>query len=66
MPIIRDSKQAANVRGKQEYADRTASGWNAVEEVAPDAVDLQMLQDARADPDCRAFASEEEVANLFR
>lgn len=29
--------------------------WNDIKEVEPDSVDLQMIQDAESDPDCRTF-----------
>lgn len=41
------------------------NSWDAIEESAPDLIDLQMIRAAQNDPDCRTFASEEEVRNLF-
>lgn len=29
--------------------------WNAIEEIEPDEIDLQMIEDARSNPDCWAF-----------
>jgi len=40
-------------------------GWDAVAEEAPDEADLQMIREAQADPDCSAFASDEEVRALL-
>lgn len=37
------------------------TGWDAIEEVAPDDIDLQMIRDAKADPECSSFASDAEV-----
>lgn len=39
--------------------------WDAIEIVEPDEIDLQMIQDAQADPDCSAFASDAEVRALL-
>lgn len=39
----------------------SSSGWDAVEETEPDEIDLQMIRDAQADPDCSSFASDAEV-----
>ncbi len=40
-------------------------GWDSIEEVEPDEIDLQMIHDAENDPDCKVFATEEEVKALF-
>ena len=37
------------------------NSWDAVEEVEPDEIDLQMIQEAQTDPDCSTFATEAEV-----
>lgn len=29
--------------------------WDLIEEVEPDAADLEMIQEALSDPDCQAF-----------
>ncbi len=39
----------------------SADGWDAVEEEAPDAVDLEMLRELQADPDCSTIATPEEI-----
>ncbi len=46
-----------------DYVKRlySSDGWAAVEEVEPDEVDLQMIREAQADPDCSTFASDAEV-----
>ncbi len=44
------------------YSD---DGWSAVEEAAPDAIDLQMIRDAQSDPDCASAASDEEVRAIL-
>lgn len=41
------------------------TGWAAVEEVEPDDIDLQMIQDAKTSPDCTTFASEEDIRSLW-
>lgn len=33
----------------------SGSGWDAIEEVEPDDIDLQMIQEAQNDPDCHIF-----------
>lgn len=43
---------------KQMYS---SSSWDTIESVEPDEIDLQMLREAQADPDCSTFASEAEV-----
>lgn len=37
------------------------SDWDAVENAEPDEVDLQMIREAQADPDCSTFASDAEI-----
>lgn len=45
-----------------EIVERLYSGgWDAVEEAEPDEIDLQMIRDAKTDPDCKTLASNEEV-----
>lgn len=34
----------------------SGNGWDAIEEVEPDEIDLKMIQEAQSDPDCQAFA----------
>ncbi len=38
-----------------------SDGWDVVMEESPDEIDLQMIREAQADPDCSVFASDEEV-----
>lgn len=33
----------------------SGNGWGSIEEVEPDDIDLQMIQQAQSDPDCRTF-----------
>jgi len=33
----------------------SGQGWSTVEEVEPDSIDLQMIQEANSDPDCHSF-----------
>ena len=47
---------------EQLYSD----DWEAVEEISPDEVDLQMIHDAQNDPDCHSFMSTEDSNMLFR
>ncbi len=35
--------------------------WDNIEEVEPDEIDLQMLEEIKADPDCHSFVSSEEA-----
>lgn len=35
--------------------------WDNIEEVEPDEIDLQMLDEIKADPDCHSFVSSEEA-----
>lgn len=39
----------------------SSDAWDKIEEIEPDEIDLQMIQDAQTDPDCGSFASDEEV-----
>ncbi len=34
----------------------SGNGWDAVEEVEPDDIDLQMIHEAKNDPDCQVFS----------
>lgn len=34
----------------------SGNGWDTVEEVDPDEIDLKMIQEIQSDPDCQAFA----------
>ncbi len=43
----------------------SAPDWDAVEEEAPDEIDLAMIREIREDPDCTALASDEEVRALL-
>lgn len=33
----------------------SGNGWGSIEEVEPDDIDLQMIQQAQSDPDCQTF-----------
>lgn len=33
----------------------SGNGWDSIEEVEPDDIDLQMIREAQSDPDCQAF-----------
>lgn len=35
--------------------------WENIEEVKPDEIDINMLQEAANDPDCHVFVSKEEA-----
>ncbi len=35
--------------------------WDNIEEIEPDEIDLQMLDEIKADPDCHSFVSSEEA-----
>lgn len=35
--------------------------WDDIEEVEPDEIDLQMLEEIKNDPDCHSFVSSEEA-----
>lgn len=35
--------------------------WNDIEEVAPDAIDLQMLDEIKNDPDCHEYVKESDI-----
>lgn len=34
----------------------SGNGWGSIEEVEPDDIDLQMIQEAQNDPDCQTFS----------
>lgn len=40
-------------------------GWTGIPEEAPDEWDLRMLKEIEEDPDCHAFASDEEVKQVL-
>lgn len=33
----------------------SGNGWDSIEEVEPDEIDLQLIQEAQSDPDCQVF-----------
>ena len=33
----------------------SGNGWDAIEEVEPDEIDLQLIREAQSDPDCQVF-----------
>lgn len=35
--------------------------WDDIEEIEPDEIDLQMLEEIKNDPDCHSFVSSEEA-----
>ena len=35
--------------------------WDDIEEGAPDAIDLQMLEEIEKDPECHVFTKEENI-----
>lgn len=39
--------------------------WESIPEEAPDEWDLRMLKEIEEDPDCHAFASDEEVKQVL-
>lgn len=47
---------------QQLYAD----GWDSIEEVQPDELDLQMIRQIQQDPDCQDFVSAQEAQKLFQ
>lgn len=46
---------AIDIAPEKLYQDGTPS-WEAVEEVPPDEIDLQMIQAIQSDPDCQIFS----------
>lgn len=51
---INYSKQAEKFLKKQ-------TAWDDIEEVAPDDIDMQMLQDTDNDPECHEFTNEYDI-----
>lgn len=47
--------EASAVRLWEYVLELSGNGWDSIEEADPDAIDLQMIQEAESDPDCRAF-----------
>ena len=47
---------------KQMYS---SDRWDTVEGVEPDEIDLQMLREIQADPDCNTVASDAEVREIL-
>lgn len=39
----------------------TPTAWDAIEEVAPDEIDLQMLHAIENDPECHEFTKESDI-----
>lgn len=33
----------------------SGNGWDSIEEVEPDEIDLQLIHEAQSDPDCQVF-----------
>ncbi len=50
-----------------DFVERLYSGdkWDLIEEVEPDEIDLQMIQEAQADPECSSLASAEEIRSIL-
>ncbi len=50
-----------------DYIEGLYSGsqWDAIEEAEPDEIDLQMIREAQADPECSSMASAEEVRSIL-
>lgn len=40
---------------EESILEITNNGWNSIEEVEPDEIDLKMIQEIQNDPDCRIF-----------
>ena len=47
--------EASAVRLWEYVLELSGNGWDSIEEADPDEIDLQMIQEAESDPDCRAF-----------
>ena len=47
---------------KQMYS---SNSWDTIENVEPDEIDLQMIREAQADPDCSTFAADTEVREVL-
>lgn len=47
--------EASAARLWEYVLELSGSGWDSIEEVDPDEIDLQMIQDADSDPDCQTF-----------
>lgn len=43
----------------------SANDWDAVGEVKPDEADLEMIREARLDPDCSTFVSDSEAQAIL-
>ncbi|MCM1297727.1 MAG: hypothetical protein NC311_19490 [Muribaculaceae bacterium] len=41
--------------------EKYSTSWDDIEEVAPDDIDMQMLQDIDNDPECREFTNESDI-----
>ena len=54
MMEIRYSKQAVKIN---------FSSWDDIEEIIPDDIDISMLNDINANPECKQFASSADVMN---
>jgi hypothetical protein len=40
---------------EESILEITNNGWDSIEEVEPDEIDLKMIQEIQNDPDCRIF-----------
>lgn len=41
------------------------NSWDTVEEVEPDEIDLQMIQEVQTNPDCSTFSTEAEAQSVL-
>lgn len=45
----------------QIILEKYGTSWDDIEEVAPDDIDMQMLQDIDNDPECHKFTNEHDI-----
>jgi len=50
-----------------DFVERLYSSdkWSLIEEIEPDEIDQQMIQDAQSDPECNSLASDEEIRSVL-
>lgn len=46
---------------KNHRSKNFSFSWNNIKEEAPDEIDLQMLKEIEADPECREFTKESDI-----
>lgn len=61
---VMDEESARRLWGIIERMYSSGS-WDAIEEVAPDEIDLEMIRELREDPDCSIPATDDEVRALL-